>query len=156
MDMASDQKNAIALLGLTAAGFLLLVALTTSNDYGFILAKDQRFIWTVTRVYPALGWLSLAGVLILARSPLNWTSAATAFMITLIAGSTVAVIGAPVGIDSVSLMTSVCYYAIISAFLCLTTRRPVVAGLIAPAILLLQVGTDVAAHVATGVLQIGW
>ena len=154
MDTVSEQKDALVALGLAAIGFVLLVVSTTSPDYGLLLMQQDRFIWSATRVIPALGWLSIAGILVLVRGAVIWTSAASALAISLLAGSVVASFGAPFGFSFMPMMASISYYALTTALLCLTIRNPVAAGILAPVLLILQVLTDVLAHLVTGVLQI--
>lgn len=156
MDIVSEQKDALAAIGLTALGFILLVVTTTSHEYGLMLAGNDRLVWSVTRMLPALGWISLAGVLVLFRDTISWASAATAFLVTLAVGSSVAVFGVSAGIDALSVMSTVSYYALISALLCLTIKSRARAAVAGPFLLALQVLTDIAAHVGAGVLQIAW
>jgi hypothetical protein len=154
MDTVSEQKDALVALGLAAVGFVLLVASTTSADYGLILVQKDRLIWSATRVLPALCWFSIAGILVLIRGTVIWTSAACAFGVSLLAGSVVSSFGAPFGFSFMPMMASISYYALTTALLCLTIRNSVAACFFAPVLLLLQVLTDVLAHLVTGVLQI--
>ncbi len=117
MDIVSEQKDALVALGLTALGFVILVVTTASHEYGLILMRDDRLMWSLTRIVPALAWISLAGVLVLFRNDISWKSAAAAFMVTLVIASTVAVAGAPLGVNAVSVMSTVSYYALTSALL---------------------------------------
>jgi len=155
MDIVSEQKDALVALGLTALGFVILVVTTASHEYGLILMRDDRLIWSLTRIVPALAWISLAGVLVLFRNTITWKSAAAAFMVTLVIASTVAVAGAPLGVNAVSVMSTVSYYALTSALLCVTIRSAVLASFVAPVFLVLQVITDILAHLGTGVVQLG-
>ena len=154
MDTVSEQKDALVATGLTAVGFVLLVVSTTSPDYGLILMQQDRLVWSLTRVLPALCWISLAGVLILIRGAVVWTSAACACAISLIVSSVVASFGAPFGFSFMPMMASVTYYALTTGLLCVTIRNPIAAGVLAPVLLVAQVLTDILAHLTTGVLQI--
>lgn len=156
MDLISERKDALAVLGLAAAGFVFLVVSTSSPDYGLLLPQKERLIWSFARIGPALAWMSLALIAIIVRDSLVWTSAAAAFMTTLVLGCAVAVLGAPIGADAVSIMSSVTYYSLISALLCVTFRSPILAGILGPGLLILQVLTDVLVHVGTGVIQLAW
>ncbi len=154
MDAISEQKDALAAIGLASLGMILLIATTQSYEYGLPLSHDTRWIWTLTRIFPAAAWMSIAAILVLVRGAVYWSSAATGFLVALTVACGVAAMGSPPDANAVSIMTSVSYYAIISALLCLTFRHPVLAGLASLAFLFLQVLTDVAAHLATGVIQI--
>lgn len=154
MDTASDQKDALVIVALTAAGFALLVASTSSKDYGLVLIQKDQLVWSLARTVPALCWISLAGLLVLSREAVVWTSAVAAITASLITGCTVAVLGAPIGLDAVSLMSTVSYYALISGLICLTVRSPILAGIVGPILLVLQVLTDVIAHLGMGLIQI--
>lgn len=154
METVSEQKDVLAILALTAIGFIVLVASTSSAEYGLILMRQDRLIWSLTRLVPTIGWIAVACVALLIRGTVSWASSLVAFSISLIVASTVAAVFAPVGINTSALASTLVYYSLVSALLCITFRSTVAAGLAAPFFLALQVAADIAAHLGTGVIQI--
>ena len=154
MDLIAEKKDALAAVGLTALGFVLLVFSTTSNQYGMLLMPSDRLIWSVTRVLPVLCWVSVAGLLVLFRDQLFWSSAAASFMSSLVIGCMAAVAISPGGIDPSSVVASVTYYALISAVLCFSVKSKLWAIILGPLLVAAQVFLDVITHLGSGVLQL--
>lgn len=155
MDIVSEQRDALIVTGMLAVGFALLVATTASHEYGILLMKSDRLTWSVTRIIPVLGWLSLAGLLVIVRSAVVWASAAAAAAVTFLAALAFILVTTPPDVQAQAILASLSYYALISGMLCLTIRNAVVAAFAGPALLILQVFADVAAHLLTGVIRFG-
>ena len=157
MENRGSQRNAVLGILLTWCAYIAFALVTDWEDFGLEPHWPVSYLrYTIARLSATGFWLILAALLIILRhrkQPVNWRSYSYAFASTGIASLLLSFVIVGQAAEFAAIAGSVFFYALVSGFLCITVRSPRAAGVLGPALFVLQSVGDIFVQLFTGVFR---
>jgi hypothetical protein len=154
MEIIRSQRNAELGILLTWCAYIAFAVLTDLKDYELVARPERHLRWTIIRLSTVTFWLFVASLFIRYRKhPVNWLS----FIYSFIATSVIAIVISPSlvskSINGAIVIGTIAFYALVSGFLCVTLRKPIIAALLGLICFAAQFLIDATAHIFSGVFR---
>ena len=157
MENSGSQRNALPGILLTWCAYIVFALLTDWEDYGLEPHWRVSYLrYTIARLSATSFWLIFAAFLILLRyrkHPVNWRSFSYAFAATGIASLLLLLGITDPAANFAAIAGSVCFYAVVSGFLCVTVSNPRIAAALGLTLFVLQFVGDMFVQLFTGVFR---
>lgn len=155
METVLDYRHAAVAILATWCAYLAFALLTGWEDYGLTARAEHLQRWEVGRISTVTGWLLIAAMLLrYRRDAVNGRS----FLYSAVATSLAAIMTAPTLVSQSAnyaiIAGSIACYALVSGFLCITVRKPWIAGGFGAILFPAQLFVDATTHVLLGVFRI--
>ena len=154
MEIIDSQRNATLGILLAWCAYPAFALLTDLKDYELVARPERHLTWTIIRLSTLTFWLFVAALFVWYRKhPVNWRS----FIYSLIATSVIAIVVSPSlvskSIHDAMIIETIAFYALVSGFLCVTVRKPIIAAVLGLIFFAAQFLIDATAHIFSGVFR---
>ena len=155
MEKRQSQRIAGLIILLAWFQYITFVFLTGWKDYGLTPQPEAYLKWAITRVSIVTLWFVVAALFLRFRKhPPNWRSFLYAFATTGIIAILLADRLIPGNVNYLAVAGTILIYALVSGFLCIAIRKPIIAAVLSPPLFAVQVFVDATAHLLSGVFRL--